>query len=127
MKQLLIVLIWLTGNSAFAQDYYMLVGTYDTPDSLGIHVLRFNSNTAEASFVSNYKISNPSFLTVSPDEKFVYAVSEVAKKDGGGGDVIAFAFNKQNGMLTQLNRRRSGGDHPCHIEVDHTGRWLFVS
>lgn len=127
MKQILILVISMMCNNSFAQDYFMLVGTYDSTDSLGVHVLRFTANTAETRFVSNFKISNPSFITVSPDEKFIYVVSETASKDGSGGHVSAFAFNKQNGMLTLLNRQRSGGDHPCHIEIDKTGRWLFVS
>ncbi|MEO7983719.1 MAG: lactonase family protein, partial [Bacteroidota bacterium] len=29
--------------------------------------------------------------------------------------------------LRFINRQLSGGDHPCHVETDKTGKWLFVS
>lgn len=113
--------------NAGAQEYYMLVGTYDSPKSEGIYVYRFNSKTGNAILVSMVKTSNPSFIAVSPDQKYVYAVHEAAGAGGKGGDIAAFAFNKQNGMLTLINRQPSGGDHPCHVEVDRTGKWVFAS
>lgn len=110
-----------------AQDRYLLIGTYDSPKSEGIYVYRFNSQTGFAERVGLAITSNPSFIAISPDEKFVYAVHETAPQDGKGGDIAAFAFDKDNGTLRFLNRRLSGGDHPCHVEVDKTGKWLFTS
>lgn len=110
-----------------AQERYMLIGTYDSPKSEGIYVYRFNSETGAAMRVSMVKTPNPSFLAVSPDEKFVYAVHETASQDGKGGDIAAFAFDKKTGTLRFINRELSGGDHPCHVEVDKTGKWLFAS
>jgi 6-phosphogluconolactonase len=54
-------------------------------------------------------------------------VHETAPQDGKGGDIAAFSFNKITGELTFINRQLSGGDHPCHVEVDKTGKWLFAS
>jgi 6-phosphogluconolactonase len=112
---------------AAAQEHYMLVGTYDSPKSEGIYVYKFNNQDGTARKISHVKTPNPSFVAISPDEKFVYAVHETAPQDGKGGEVAAFAFNKETGNLTILNRQLSGGDHPCHVEVDKTGRWVFVS
>lgn len=112
---------------AAAQEHYMLVGTYDSPKSEGVYVYKFNSRDGTAKEISHVKTPNPSFVAVSPDEKFVFAVHETAPQDGKGGEVAAFAFNKETGGLTFINRQLSGGDHPCHVEVDNTGRWVFAS
>lgn len=127
MKWLFGALLLSATMNSNAQEHYLLVGTYDSPESRGIHVFRFNSKTGAAVAVSDFKTPNPSFVAVSPDERFVYAVHELAPQSGKSGEVAAFTFNKQNGTLTQLNIQLSGGDHPCHVEVDKTGKWVFVS
>ena len=99
----------------------MIVGTYDSPKSEDVYVYRFNSRDGTAQEISHVKSSNPSFVAVSPDGRFVYAVHETAPQDGKGGEIAAFTFNKQNGTLTLINTQPSGGDHPCHVEVDKTG------
>ena len=120
----LLSLLFLTSNG---QDYYMIVGTYDSPKSEGVYVYKFNSADGSATAISHVKTPNPSFVTVSPDGKFVYAVHETAPQDGKGGDIASFSFNKATGILTFINRQLSGGDHPCHVETDKTGKWLFAS
>ena len=127
MRFILSLLASILFVTAPAQEYYLLVGTYDSPKSEGVYVFRFNSANGEAREISHIKTSNPSFIAISPDERFVYAVHEVAPADGKGGDIAAFTFNKQNGALTFLNRQLSGGDHPCHVEVDKTGKWVFAA
>ena len=127
MKYLILFYLTIQVCTVKGQDHYLLVGTYDSPKSEGIYVYKFNSKTGIANVVSHVKTSNPSFLAISPDEKFVYAVAENAPKDGKGGDIAAFSFNKQNGILTFINKQHSGGDHPCHVEIDKTGNWIFAS
>src|SRR5260221_9407146 len=108
------------------KDHYLIVGTYDSPKSEGIYVYKFNSADGSAKEVSHIKTPNPSFVTVSPNEKFVYAVHEIAR-DGNGGEVAAFAFNKKTGTLSFINQQLSGGDHPCYVEIDKTGKWIIVA
>ncbi len=110
-----------------AQEYYLLVGTYDSPESQGIHVFRFNADNGKTDPVSHFKATNTSFLSVSPDERFVYTVQETASKEGTGGKLLALAFHKQSGTLSLLNEQHSWGDHPCHVETDRTGKWVFVA
>ncbi len=127
MKLIALTFLSLFTFCSAAQEYYMLVGTYDSPRSEGIYVYRFSSDRGTAVPVSQIRTSNPSFLAVSPDEKFVYAVSETAPQGGKGGEVDAFTFNKNSGTLVFINRVFSGGDHPCHVETDRTGKWVFAS
>ena len=111
---------------ATGQQPFLLVGTYDSPKSEGVYVFRFNSNTGTAEVVSHIKTSNPSYISISPDKNFVYAVHENGN-NGKGGEVAAFSFNRVTGQLRFINQQPTGGDHPCYVEVDHTGRWVFAA
>lgn len=112
-------------NPGISQENYLLVGTYTGGKSEGIYVFKFNSEDGSYREISHAKTSNPSFLVVSPDEKYVYAVHENGK-DGNGGEVSAFSFDKGKGTLTLINTQSTRGDHPCYVEIDKTGRWVFA-
>lgn len=104
------------------EDPYVLVGTNTGDESQGIHVYRFDVETGALAPVGGVDgIGNPSFVTVSPCGKFVYAVSEA-----GGGAVAAWRFDEARGTLTLLNTQPSGGASPCHLSLDRTGRFLLV-
>ena len=130
MKRLLlfaIVAINALLTSAQNNEIYMLVGTYTSPGkSEGIYVYKFNTLTGESTPVSSAPIQNPSYLSISPNEKYVYAVQEVDAKVPGGGKVSSFTFNKADGKLSPINTQSSGGDNPCYVQVDNTGKWIFV-
>ena len=121
------LLFLLSVSFVAAQDlHYLITGTYTTGKSEGIYVFQFNSNDGSAKEISHIKISNPSFVAVSPGEQFVYAVQEDAANNGKGGEITAFSFNKQSGTLQFLNQQSSGGDHPCYVTVDKTGKWVVA-
>lgn len=126
MKFVFSALIFLVGSVCVAQKKYMLVGTYTQGKSVGIYVYSFDTNSGSATIVDSIKTSNPSYLAVSPDQKFVYAVNENNDHQGNGGKVTAFSFNKATGHLVQLNQQPSMGDDPCYITVDKTGKWVIV-
>ena len=110
----------------FAQQYNLLIGTYTGSGSKGIYVYRFDAKTGTAKWVSNTDTaSNPSYLALAPKGNYVYAVNET----GGAnpGSVSAYAFNKSTGALTFLNKQPTGGDAPCYIAVDKSGRWAVVA
>ena len=124
MKKLLLFILTALPFFALCQnEHYLLIGTYTSGKSEGIYVYKFNSETGEFSYVSKHAAGNPSFLDVSPDKKFVYAVNEDREDKGR---VTAFSFNKENGMLTLINKQPAGGDHACYVAVDKTGRWVAV-
>src|SRR5438067_10074989 len=63
-------------------NYYLVIGTYTRGNSEGIYVYKMNTETGDVSYVSKATASNPSYLDISPDEKFVYAVNEDANDKG---------------------------------------------
>ncbi|MBC7947304.1 MAG: lactonase family protein [Chitinophagaceae bacterium] len=107
-------------------DNYLIVGTYTGGKSEGIYVYKFNSLDGTFREVSHAHSSNPSYLAVAPNERFVYAVQEDAGSNGKGGDIAAFAFNKTSGVLTFINKQSTNGDHPCYVTVDKTGKWVIA-
>jgi 6-phosphogluconolactonase len=115
------------GKSQSKADQYLMIGTYTRPNtknpSEGIYVYKFNTDTGDFSAVSIAKgIKNPSFLAISPNEKFIYSVGET----DADGSVSAFSFDKKSGTLTKLNTQSSGGANPCHVSIDKTGKWVLV-
>ena len=99
-KFFLSVLLLLVGFITTAQQqHYLITGTYTSGKSEGIYVYKFNSGNGSAAAISHVKISNPSFVVVSPNEQFVYSVQEDAANNGKGGEITAFSFNKQTGII----------------------------
>ena len=125
-QQFILALLLVFCTLTNAQQQYLITGTYTSGKSEGIYVYQFNSDDGSAKAVSSVKISNPSFVAVSPDEKFVYSVEEDAAKNGKEGEITAFSFNKETGKLSFLNRKPTGGDHPCYVSVDKTGKWVVA-
>src|SRR5437016_1425221 len=67
--------------------------------------------------------ANPSFLTIHPNGRVLYAVNELEKYNGRPtGAVSAFAIAKDTGALTPLNEQPSEGGAPCYVSVDRSGR-----
>ncbi len=122
------ILLLLSYTCIAQQDFHLLIGTYTNGKSNGIYVYKFDTANADNSFESYVVTSNPSFLAVSPDQKFVYAVNEDAgtEKYPAGGSVTAFSFDTKKATLTTINSQFSGGKHPCYIAIDSTGKWLFT-
>ena len=126
MKPLFTVILLSFFSLAMAQDYFMLIGTYTSGGSNGIYVHQFNSVSAATKLIDSIKITNPSYLTVSPNRKFVYSVSEDASEKNMGGKVSSFSFDNIKGSLSLLNEQPSNGNHPCYITIDKTGRWVIT-
>lgn len=64
---------------------------------------------------------SPSFLTQHPALPVLYAVNELDT-----GTVTAFAV-AEDGTLTLLAVRGTGGKHPCHVAVTPDGRHLLTA
>ena len=105
------------------------VGTYTGGPSKGIYQTEIDLKTGELGPVElAAEVSSPSFLAIHPDQKHLYAVMEISdfagKKAGGVG---AFSIDAKTGKLTLLNQQGSGGPGPCHIVVDHSGKFALVA
>jgi 6-phosphogluconolactonase len=136
----LVIMVSVAATQAFAQSspaavpadgvYDLIVGTYTGGKSEGLYVYRFDTKTGDATQVSVAKTVNPSYLVVSRDGHFVYAVNELPGDNGPAslrGDVSAFGFDAASGQLTFLDKVSSEGNDPCYLSLSPDGKYLFVA
>src|ERR1700675_1064921 len=96
---------WLSGvpdsqGAEPAGRFDVLVGTYTSGKSKGIYSFRFDADTGDLQpLTAPAETVNPSYLVVSPGEKFVYAVNELHGCGNEQGAVSAFRFAASSGAL----------------------------
>lgn len=115
-KTISFFLFFLLIHSSYSQTvdrYNLLIGTYTTNGkSEGIYSYEVDMNEGEFIKKSVTKnVTNPSFLTVSKDKKYVYSVSETDQ----GSAVRSFLFDKENAKMTPLNASLTNSKGPCYI------------
>src|SRR5438270_6074866 len=119
--------------SAAAADgkYLFYVGTYtqEGSKSKGIYAYRFDAATGQSTSLGLVaETTNPSFLALHPNGRFLYAVNELGNYKGpNSGGVSSFSIDRANGKLTFLNEVPSRGADPCYIIVDHSGKYVLVA
>ena len=99
------------------ERYVAYVGTYTHEKSVGIYVYDVDVENGVLTQRSVAPINNPSYLCVSHDGTRLYSI-----EDEG---VAAFIID-ENGDLTKMNSKWTGGMRGCYIEVDSKRRFLFV-
>jgi 6-phosphogluconolactonase len=135
MKNLLILLIFLSAcatkslpkNIVFVGTYTQNLGWVDGKAS-GIYACDFDDEKGTLTVLdSTIGIKNPSFLTISPDKKYLYAIGENAPKgEKPYGEAIAYKITEGYKLL-KINQLPSYGAHPCHIATDKTGKMVFLA
>ncbi|MBX6773324.1 MAG: lactonase family protein [Chloroflexi bacterium] len=121
--------------AASVSPTYVYVGTYTTTrphaqgTAEGIYVFQHDSTTGGLMRLHvTPGIVNPSYLTVDPSGRYLYAVAEVRDTAGrAGGSVAAYAIDPATGALRFLNQQPSLGADPCHLSVEQTGRYVLVA
>jgi len=114
-----------------AGKYLFFVGTYtqDGSTSKGIYAYRYDAASHEITDLGvAAETTNPSFVALSPNGKYLYAVNELQNYNGpNSGGVSAFWVDSSTGKLTFLNEVPSRGADPCYVTVDKAGKWVLVA
>jgi 6-phosphogluconolactonase (cycloisomerase 2 family) len=101
------------------------VGTY-TNHGQGIYLFHMNPSTGGLRQIKVFTgISNPSWLAIHPNKKYLYAANEDFSPPID--TISAFAIDQTNGDLSLLNMRSAEGYGPAHISVHPAGKHLLVS
>jgi 6-phosphogluconolactonase len=127
---LLLSVARVSGDKAKPSQYFAFVGTYTSKtDSKGIYSFHFDSDTGQLTSIAVAATTqDPSFLTIAPNEKYLYAVNELGEFDGKkSGAVTSYSLDPKLGKLSQLNQVPSGGADPCYVSFDGTGKYLLVA
>ena len=127
LLSLLIILIILTSCNSKKETTLLFVGSYtDKKPGKGISIYEFNNETGEATIKFQLdNLINSSFLKLSPDGKFLYAVIE--SQMPYHGKVAAFSIDSLEGKISLINMQDCGGRNPVHLEIDKTGQYLINS
>lgn len=110
--------------------YVVYVGTYTMKTaSKGIYAFDFDATTGRLMPMGlAAETTNPSFLALHPNGRFLYAVNEVGDYQGQkSGAVSAFAIDPASGKLTLLNQMATRGADPCYVSLDKTGNHVLVA
>ncbi len=110
----------LSQTSSQATAFY--VGTYTDKESEGIYKYSLDDNGKLSLSGLLAREENPSYLAKTVDGKYLLAVNENSDDQGGGGTVASFAITADT--LKFINRKKSGGDAPCHITPNPDGQLL---
>jgi 6-phosphogluconolactonase len=108
---------FIAAASLFGEHVY--IGT----SGKGIYLAEFDSKTGKLSTPA--VISDavaPSYLSLHPDGKYLYAVNEV--KDG---TLSAFAIEGGSGKLTLINSVSVKSSGPCYVAIDKPGHWAITA
>src|SRR5216117_2863996 len=93
----------------------LYVGTYtENTRSEGVYLVRMDRRSGELVQVDAVNAgANPSFLSIHPNGRVLYAVNEVEH-----GAVSAFGIAGGTGELTRRGEQPSEGGTPCYVSVD---------
>jgi 6-phosphogluconolactonase len=107
--------IFMTNLSA---QNTIIVGTYTNSqkcNSGGIHIFDFDENTYQYDLKFHTEnIINPSFVSLSPDKKFLFSVNE----NGDKSTITSFSIDETNGTLIKKDERKTQGEDPCFLISD---------
>ena len=123
---LLLTMVALTSalNQGLASNQLVYFGTYTGPKSKGIYVSRFDSATGKLGAPElAAEIVRPSWLSIHPNGRFLYAVSELGKDSA----ITGFTIDRASGKLTMLNKVLSGGSAACHLAINKAGSLIYVA
>jgi 6-phosphogluconolactonase len=125
----LIIAPMISAQAVRTTKTFVYIGTYTEHGSRGIYVCEFDPMTGRlASPLLAAETLQPSFLAVSSDQKFLYAVNEVDKFNGQStGAVSAFSLDSATQKLILLDQVSSRDPGPAHIVLDRAGHFVLVA
>ncbi|MCM0646881.1 lactonase family protein [Clostridium swellfunianum] len=96
------------------------VGTYTNGESKGIYSFILDTSSQKLDNIRlEAELGNPTYLTITSDNKYLYSVV----KSGVAGGVSAYKIGDEK--LCLLNSQLSEGSSPCHVSLTRTNDYLF--
>lgn len=119
-------------DKKMAKTYAAFIGTYTKKEGHvdgkgeGIYLYHLDSTSGYLDKIGvQGDIVNPSFLTLSADGKYLYAVEEIGSDVDEAGRVVA--YSREGDKLEKINQQSTFAFAPCHVSTDSKGRLVFVA
>jgi len=124
-----------TMETTTSDNPLIYIGTYTRKEghvdgkAEGIYIMEMNTQTGKLTGLDTITNGiNPSYLTVHPNGKYLYAVNELADAtEAYVGTVSAYQLDENGRFEKELNVVNAQGDAPCHVSVDATGKYVLVA
>lgn len=117
-KSFLIALALLCCGQFQAQEnkFNLVIGTYTKKcDSKGIYIYDFDASNGETELKSSTEnVINPSFVSISKNNDFIYSVNE----DGPKSTASAFKYDAKKATIEFVNKQEIQNPGPCYIIND---------
>lgn len=108
-----------------ASSHLVFFGTYTRSTSRGIYAARLDDATGALTAPTlAAETPSPTWVTLSPDKKFLYTVH------GSKAQAVGFKVDAANAKLIPLplsTDAKTPAPGPCHLVVDSTGRTLLAA
>jgi 6-phosphogluconolactonase len=129
LLQFLALVSAFSTNARSKPRYLVFIGTYTDHGSEGVYAYNFDPSTGQlASLGLAAKTPQPSYLAVTSDHRFLYAVNELDEFNGQPtGSVSAFSIDTATGKLRLLNQVSSRGAGPAFLTLDKTEHYVLVA
>ena len=98
--------------------YVAYVSTYTLNEDAGIHIYDVDMKNGRFTPKGDVKISNSSYLTMTHNGKFLYAITDLGVE---GYEILP------DGMLKKINRASINGMRGCYLSTDYEDKYLFVA
>lgn len=132
LKSVLAVLLgalWLAASpTSRAEEALVFISSFVAGEKGAIHAYRLDADAGSLTLLHRTSdASNPFYLAVSPNRKYLYAIH--AKQFGGkeNEQVAAYEILDAKGQLKLLNRQSALGTAACYLDVDATGKSVLVA
>jgi len=108
------------------------IGTYTRNEGFvdgkadGIYLMNLKPDGNLEMVSTVVEIINPSYVKISKDGKNLYAVSELGNHEGDSGFIYAYKIN-DDFSLTEIGKLSTEAFAPCHINIDNSDSFVFVS
>ncbi len=121
-------LLQIMTTSARADDPIVFISAFATGEKGGIHAFQFDSESGKLKPLHRTPdISNPFFLAISPDQKFLYSIETEAFGSDEDEFVTAFSIDGRTGKLKRINQQSARGSASCYLDVNDTGKTVVVA
>ena len=107
----------------------LYIGSYATPDQPGIYAFTFDDVTGALAAQGSPRRGRQPVLHRPPPQRPVVIRGERDRpeQDGVPARSGRSRLAREPWAITPINQQASGGDWPCHLALDATGRWLLVA
>ena len=115
-------------STANAEEPLIFISAFAAGDKGSIQAFQLESKSGQLKPVQQTTgVEHPFFLAVSRDQKFLYSIH--AKNFGGkeNEQIAAYQIEGRTGQLKLLNRQSALGTAACSLDVDATGKTVFVA